>query len=345
MNNRKLLVTGGAGFIGSSFVTQSINRGDQVVVLDLLTYAGHLENLDHLKNNNNFFFIEGDITNYELVSSLLKKYDIDNVVNFAAESHVDNSITGPKVFIDTNIIGTFNMLQASLHYYQNLAVGKKENFRYLQISTDEVYGTLGDTGKFHEEYPMQPNSPYSASKASADHLTRSWFETYGLPTIITNCSNNYGPRQYPEKLIPKVITNALQHKELPIYGDGKNIRDWIHVEDHCNGVYLALTKGRVGQSYCFGGNAEKTNIDLVNDICRELDNLVPMKNGNKYNSLIKFVADRLGHDRRYAIEDNKAVKELDFTRKYNILTGLNDTISWYLNNEKWCQAVTNKDVK
>jgi dTDP-glucose 4,6-dehydratase len=344
MSNKNLLVTGGAGFIGSTFVMQSVERGDKVIVLDLLTYAGHRENLSFAHNQDLITLIEGDIGDYNKVISILKEHDIDAVINFAAESHVDNSISGPAIFIETNIVGTFNLLQASLEYYRGLSSAKKEDFRFIQISTDEVYGSLGDNGKFHEQYPISPNSPYSASKAAGDHLARAWFETYGLPTIITNCSNNYGPRQFPEKLIPLMITNALNGRDLPVYGDGKNIRDWIHVEDHCYGVYLALSKGSVGTTYCFGGNAERPNIELVTELCNILDIIKPMENGNKYSSLIKFVEDRLGHDRRYAIDDSKASRELGFERKYNLNQGLKSTIEWYLNNESWCKAVTNNII-
>lgn len=337
---KTLLVTGGAGFIGSSFVAQAVENGDTVIVLDLLTYAGHRENLEWITGSGSYRLVVGSINDGKLVAKLLAENNVDAIINFAAESHVDNSISSPGVFIETNIAGTYTLLDAALAYYRSLNGEKKQNFRYVQISTDEVYGSLGETGKFNEETAMCPNSPYSSSKAAGDHLVRAWFETYGLPTIVTNCSNNYGPRQFPEKLIPHIITRALNNNTLPIYGDGKNIRDWIHVEDHCRGVRLALDKGRPGQTYCLGGNAERQNIDLVTILCGILDELQPRDGGQPYKTLIKFVADRAGHDRRYAIDDNKAVTELGFTRKYNFEDGLKATISWYLENTNWCSAVT-----
>jgi dTDP-glucose 4,6-dehydratase len=262
-------------------------------------------------------------------------------VNFAAESHVDNSIASPGEFIETNIRGTFTLLDQSLRYFKSLSDGAKRSFRFLQVSTDEVYGSLGPTGKFSEKTAYAPNSPYSASKASADLLVRAWFHTYALPTITTNCSNNYGPRQFPEKLIPLMIKNALSGKPLPVYGDGGNVRDWIHVEDHCEGVHLALTKGLPGETYCFGGNAEKNNLDVVKTICEILDRTSPRADGKKHESGIQFVTDRLGHDRRYAIDDTKAARELGFKRKYDFETGIAATIAWYLENSAWIAAVTN----
>lgn len=340
LKKRKLLVTGGAGFIGSAFVRQAIERGDEVIVLDALTYAGHPENLSDIENGGRYTLIKGNICDGKLVSTLLKDNGIDTVVNFAAESHVDNSINSPSVFIETNILGTYTLLQASLEHYRNLSQQQKSEFRYIQISTDEVYGSLKEDGYFTENSQMRPNSPYSASKASGDHLVRAWNRTYGLPAITTNCSNNYGPRQYPEKLIPLMITRALEGKSLPVYGDGKNVRDWIHVEDHCRGIYLAIDKGIPGQTYCFGGRAEKTNIELVTQLCAILDELQPSGDKSPYKSQIKFVADRLGHDRRYAIDDTKSETDLGFTRKFTFDSGLRYTVEWYLHNMKWCQAVT-----
>jgi dTDP-glucose 4,6-dehydratase len=318
-----LLVTGGAGFIGSMFVSQCIERGCHVVVLDALTYAGRRENVDQRAT-----FVKGDITDRALVSKLLREHNIMHIVNFAAESHVDNSISGPKPFIDTNITGTFQLLEAAREYWN----GKKEG-RFVQISTDEVYGSLGPTGKFSETSPYKPNSPYSSSKAGADHLARAWFETYGLATIITHCTNNYGPRQHPEKLIPTMIRCALEGKPLPVYGDGKNVRDWIHVEDHCNGVWLALTKGKPGEVYDFGGDAEVENLTLVKTICKLLDSKCPK--ATPYEKQITFVTDRLGHDRRYAIDDSKSQRELGFTRKYKLEQGMDATVDWYLANQEW----------
>lgn len=332
--HQNILVTGGAGFIGSMFVRQAVERAQKVVVLDALTYAGHRINLEAVDCT----LIVGDITDGALVSALLREHAIDAVVHFAAESHVDNSIHKPSAFIDTNIIGTYRLLEASRDYWKTLVTNKKENFRFVQISTDEVYGSLGPKGAFTETTPMKPNSPYSASKAAGDHLARAWFETYGLPTLITNCSNNYGPRQHPEKLIPHMITRALAGEALPVYGDGKNIRDWIHVEDHCAGIGLALANGQPGETYCFGGHAERTNIHVVETICETLDTLKPRNRGGSYQSQIAFVTDRLGHDRRYAIDDRKAVKELGFERTHNFESGLQATIEWYLENEHWCNV-------
>lgn len=341
-HTKNFLVTGAAGFIGSCFVRQLCAQGHNVVVLDALTYAGHRENLESMPGPGEMKLVIGDIADSTLVSRLLQQSHVDALINFAAESHVDRSITGPRAFIDTNILGTFSLLTASHAYWAALPAGPtRDAFRYLQISTDEVYGSLGPTGKFHEKLAYEPNSPYSASKASGDHLVRAWHHTYGLPTLTTNCSNNYGPRQFPEKLIPTMITNALVGKKLPVYGDGGNIRDWIHVEDHCHGIQLALTQGKPGETYCFGGNSERNNLDVVRSICAELDLIKPLAGGGKYESLITFVPDRLGHDRRYAIDDTKAQVELGFKRQYTSFEdGLKATIRWYLDNQAWCRAVT-----
>lgn len=330
------LVTGGAGFIGSCFVAQAVERGDKVIILDALTYAGHKENLEWINNQNwpgQYELIIGNICDGELVTTLLHQYNINAVVHFAAESHVDNSIASPAAFIETNIVGTYRLLEAGRQYWKSLDAATQENFRFLLVSTDEVYGTLGEAGMFTEESRYQPNSPYSASKASADMLARAWYETYGFPTIITNCSNNYGPRQYTEKLIPVMVTKALAGEPLPVYGQGANIRDWIHVEDHCRGIYLALTQGNIGETYCFGGREEWRNIDIVHKICEILQTLVP--SDTSYKDQITFVEDRLGHDFRYAIDDSKAEKELHFTRDYNFEQGLKATIEWYINNPNW----------
>ncbi|MEM7617371.1 MAG: dTDP-glucose 4,6-dehydratase [Pseudomonadota bacterium] len=341
---KNILVTGGAGFIGSSFVGLAVEKGFNVVIVDKLTYAGHVENIQYIdaeKSAGSYKLVIGDISDKELIDSLLINHNIDAVLNFAAESHVDNSIANSHEFIVTNINGTHNLLECCRNYYNKLNNDKKNQFRYIQISTDEVYGSLKNDGtKFDESFPMRPNSPYSASKAAADHLVRAWYQTYGLPTIVTNCSNNYGPRQMPEKLIPKIITCAVNHQTLPIYGDGNNIRDWIHVNDHCSGVMLALQKGQIGQTYCLGGNAEKTNIDVVENICQILQE--KSDNNFDYKSLIKFVADRAGHDRRYAINDQKATIELGFKREYNFDVGLRQTVSWYLENNKWYNEIIKK---
>ncbi len=336
------MVTGGCGFIGSTFVRQCVERGDRVIVLDALTYAGHRENLEGVSGVE---LVVDDIRNGTRVADLLRKCEVDVIVNFAAESHVDRSIDAPDTFIDTNIRGTFSLLNSALDYWQKLGEEKRAGFRYVQVSTDEVYGSLGPTGKFSETTPMAPNSPYSASKAAGDHLTRAWFHTYGLPTLTTNCSNNYGPRQFPEKLIPHMIQCALTGKPLPVYGDGGNIRDWIHVEDHCRGIWLAVERGKLGQTYCFGGDAERGNLDLVKTLCRELDKLAPRADGNKYETTITFVKDRLGHDRRYAIDDRLAQTELGFKRSYHFEDGLAQTIRWYLDHSSWIDAVLHKKGK
>lgn len=338
---KNLLVTGGAGFIGSNFTEIALGKGYKIIVLDAFTYAGHMASLDFAKDNPNFKLVKGDICDGELVANILEDNSIDSVLNFAAESHVDNSINSPGVFIKTNVDGVYTMLEASRHYYNGLEGSKKENFRFIQISTDEVYGSLElvDSLKFSETSQYKPSSPYSASKAAGDHLALAWFKTYGLPVIVTNCSNNYGPRQFPEKLIPHMIMCALGNKKLPVYGDGKNIRDWIHATDHSEGVLLALNKGVPGETYCFGGNAEVANIELVTNLCSILDELKPIPDGSSYSKNITFVTDRAGHDRRYAIDDSKAVKQLGFTRQYNFTSGLKATIKWYLENEAWCKEI------
>jgi dTDP-glucose 4,6-dehydratase len=335
---QKLLVTGGAGFIGSSFVNQCVQRGQQVLVVDALTYAGHRENLEWISGKGSWELAVENIQNGVAMRALMESFQPDAVVNFAAESHVDNSISSPAEFIHTNILGTYALLEAARSYWG----GTRQNFRYLQISTDEIYGSLelDSPERFSEASQIQPSSPYSASKAAADHLALAWNHTYGLPTLITNCTNNYGPRQYPEKLIPVVLAKALAGQPIPVYGDGLNVRDWIHVEDHGEGIYLALTKGRVGEHYCFGGNAEKSNIALVQTLCRILDRLRPA--ATPYEALIAYVKDRPGHDRRYAMDDSKAVRELGYTRRYNFEQGMEHTVQWYLDNAPWCAAVTGK---
>lgn len=334
---RSLLVAGGAGFIGSAFVRQCLQQGRRVLVLDALTYAGFRGNLEGLAGPGECDLVTGDIRDQALVSRLLQDWRPDALVNFAAESHVDRSISGPSAFIGTNIQGTFSLLTAARQYYE--LQNRPENFVFQQISTDEVYGSLGETGKFNEASPYAPNSPYSASKAAADHLVRAWHHTYGLPTLITHCSNNYGPRQFPEKLIPLTISHALEGKPLPVYGTGSNVRDWIHVEDHCRGLLLALDRGVAGETYCFGGGAERRNLDLVRSLCREIDRLQPREDGKPHETGIQFVTDRLGHDQRYAIDDTRAQIELGFSRVYSFETGLRETVKWYLDNRDWCDAV------
>lgn len=338
---RSVLVTGGAGFIGSSFVDLMVSRGDRVVVIDAMTYAGHKENLQ--RSWEKIKFVEGDICDTTLVYNLLREHKVSHVVNFAAESHVDRSITDPGSFVRTNVLGVNSLLQASLKFWGELTGDAAANFRFLHVSTDEVFGALGEEGKFNELTPYAPSSPYSASKAGGDHLVRAWYHTYKLPTIITNCSNNYGPRQFPEKLIPHMINCALQEKPLPVYGNGRNVRDWIHVEDHCAGILAALEKGQPGHCYCLGGNSERRNLDVVNGICKILDAKKPRKSGASYAKLIEFVEDRKGHDWRYAIDDSLALRELGYKRAYQSFeAGLEATVSWYLENQTWMKAVMSK---
>lgn len=338
--SKTLLVTGGAGFIGSSFVLWRVKQGDTVINLDKLTYSGNLANLDKIKNATNHVFVRGDIGDYQLVKKLLERYQPNAVINFAAESHVDRSILDPDVFVKTNVLGTEVLLRVVKDWWKNLDEEKKNKFRFHHISTDEVFGTLSmDDLAFTEETPFAPNSPYSASKASSDHFVRAYHETYGLPTVITNCSNNYGPRQFPEKLIPLMTLNALAGKPLPIYGTGENIRDWLHVEDHCDAIYEVLTKGRVGQTYNIGGRAERNNLFIVNKICEILDEIKPRSDGKSFKEQITFVKDRLGHDLRYAINCSKIEKELGWKPKHNFEDGLKETIQWYLNNEDWVKNI------
>lgn len=325
----KLLVTGGAGFIGSNFVRYMVNKYPdyQIVNLDLLTYAGNLENLKDIENASNYKFVRGDIADREFINNLFQEEKFDYVLNFAAESHVDRSITDPGIFVQTNIQGTLALLDAA----KTFGV-----IKYLQVSTDEVYGTLGETGFFTEETPLAANSPYSASKAGADLLVRAYNETFGLSVNITRCSNNYGPFHFPEKLIPLMIINALNDKELPIYGDGLNVRDWLHVEDHCQAIDLVLHKGRNGEVYNVGGNNERTNIEIVKTILKHL---------GKPESLMKFVKDRPGHDRRYAIDATKLRTELGWEPKYNFDTGIEQTIKWYLDNQEWWENIISGDYQ
>ncbi|MDX2165101.1 MAG: dTDP-glucose 4,6-dehydratase [Gammaproteobacteria bacterium] len=322
-----IIVTGGAGFIGSNFVLDWLAQHDEPIInIDKLTYAGHLENLKTVINDPRHTFVQADINDRKIIEELLNKHSPRAIIHFAAESHVDRSITGPAEFIHTNILGTFNLLEAARNYTQH-----KSDFRFLHVSTDEVYGSLGEHDPaFTETTAYAPNSPYSASKASSDHLVRAYFHTYGLPVLTTNCSNNYGPYQYGEKLIPLMILTALQQKPLPVYGDGKNIRDWLYVSDHCSAIRTVLEKGKLGEVYNIGGNAEKNNLDVVNQICELLDEIKPLKN-NSYKNLISFVKDRPGHDRRYAIDSSKIQTELGWSPKENFDSGIRKTIKWYLN--------------
>jgi dTDP-glucose 4,6-dehydratase len=337
-----LLVTGGAGFIGGNFVLDWLANQypEGIVNLDKLTYAGNLTTLKSLENDSRYVFVQGDIGDYDLVLFLLKKHQISAVVNFAAESHVDRSIHGPGEFIQTNVVGTFNLLQAVRAYWAELSQEKKHQFRFLHVSTDEVYGSLSPTDPaFLESNPYEPNSPYSASKAASDHLVRAWHHTYGLPVLTTNCSNNYGPYHFPEKLIPLVILNALAGKSLPIYGDGNQIRDWLYVKDHCSAIRRVLESGKLGQTYNVGGWNEKPNIDVVNTICSILDELRPKVDGTSYASQITYVRDRPGHDRRYAIDATKLERELGWKPAETFETGIRKTVEWYLANQEWTDSI------
>lgn len=328
---KNILVTGGAGFIGSNFVRLAITRGFNVMNLDLLTYAGNeasLAGLDPVRHT----FIKGDINDRTLVARLLREHQIDAVLNFAAESHVDRSIDSPGDFVRTNINGTFELLEAFRAYWQENDT--TSDFRFLHVSTDEVFGSI-EQGLFTEHSPAAPNSPYAASKAAADHLVRAYFHTYGIPTLVTNCSNNYGPYQFPEKLIPHMILSALQGKVLPVYGDGANVRDWLYVEDHCDAIFRVLEGGRVGETYNVGGECEQKNIDLVKAICTALDSARPRKDGRSYQEQIAFVSDRPGHDRRYAIDISKIRDELGWRPSVRLNVGLDLTLGWYLENEAW----------
>lgn len=338
-----MLVAGAAGFVGSTFTEIVVRAGHEVLILDALTYAGHRENLAHIQGPGVFELVVGDIGDGPLVRNLVKSFQPDAILNFAAESHVDRSIDAPSTFIDTNIRGTFTLLNTALDYWKSLDQARAEKFRFLEVSTDEVFGSLGEGGYFSETTRFAPNSPYSASKASADLLVRAWHHTYGLPTLITHCSNNYGPRQFPEKLIPHMIFCALNDQPLPVYGNGTHVRDWIHVEDHSRGILLALEKGVPGESYCFGGRSERNNLKVVQTICRELDTVRPRSDGKQHELSIQFVIDRPGHDQRYAIDDSRAERELGFRRKYDFQTGLRSTIRWYLDHLDWCKAVVGEE--
>lgn len=339
---KNILVTGGAGFIGSNFVHFILDKEQDVLVvnLDLLTYAGSQENLKDLKNPERHIFIEGDICDRELVNSLFQRYEIDTVVHFAAESHVDRSIADPGPFIRTNIHGTYSLLEEARRYWMNEKKAGLADVRFHHVSTDEVYGMLqpGDPA-FKETTPYAPNSPYAASKASSDHLVRSYHHTYGLPVSITNCSNNYGPYQFPEKLIPLMILNAIEGKPLPVYGDGQQIRDWLYVVDHCDAIYTVLVKGKVGETYNVGGNNQPPNLTIVKTICELLDECLPQSPYIPHESLIKFVPDRPGHDRRYAMDIRKISTELGWEPKQSLTTGLLKTVEWYLSNKEWIEKI------
>ncbi|GAB4405146.1 MAG: dTDP-glucose 4,6-dehydratase [Rhodoferax sp.] len=336
-----ILVTGGAGFIGSNFVLDWLAQSDEPVLnLDKLSYAGNLENLASLAGDARHVFVRGDIGDRALVGQLLAQHRVRAVVNFAAESHVDRSIHGPGAFIHNNVVGTFELLEAVRQYWQALDAPEKEAFRFLHVSTDEVYGSLGPSDPpFTEQNHFEPNSPYSASKAASDHLVRAWHHTYGIPVLTTNCSNNYGPYHFPEKLIPLIIVNALAGKPLPVYGDGQQIRDWLYVKDHCSAIRRVLQVGRVGETYNVGGGNEKTNLQIVHTVCALLDELSPRADGQPYRQQIRFVADRPGHDRRYAIDARKIERELGWKPAETFETGIRKTVQWYLDNPQWVRNV------
>ncbi|MEL7477466.1 MAG: dTDP-glucose 4,6-dehydratase [Pseudomonadota bacterium] len=340
--NKTIFVTGGAGFIGSALVRFLINETAHTVInFDKLTYAGNLESLRSIEDNERYHFIQGDICDRAKVSSVFNQYKPDFIMHLAAESHVDRSIDGPGEFIQTNVVGTYELLEAARSYYNDLADDKKAAFRFHHISTDEVYGDLGETGLFTEETAYEPSSPYSASKAASDHLVRAWHRTYKLPVVLTNCSNNYGPYHFPEKLIPLIILNALEGKQLPVYGDGQQVRDWLFVEDHARALYKVVTEGQLGETYNIGGFNEKQNIEVVTTICNHLNDLIKDKPANlsDFNDLITFVADRPGHDVRYAIDATKINKELGWHPEETFETGILKTIKWYLDNQAWCKNV------
>lgn len=342
-----IIVTGGAGFIGSNFVLEYIKAGlGQVINLDKLTYAGNVENLAEIQNNPSHIFVHGDIGDRTLVAKLLQEYQPKAIVNFAAESHVDRSISGPEDFIQTNVVGTFHLLEEVRAYWNALNGNERTSFRFLHISTDEVYGTLSATDPaFTETTPYAPNSPYSASKAASDHLVRAYHHTYGMPTLTTNCSNNYGPYHFPEKLIPLCLLNALNGKSLPIYGDGQQIRDWLYVTDHCTAIRRVLEAGKVGETYNVGGWNEKANLDVVNILCDILNELQPRADGKPYQQQITYVKDRPGHDRRYAIDASKIERELGWKPNETFESGIRKTVVWYLNNQAWVDNVASGEYK
>lgn len=335
----KLLITGGAGFIGSNLVKLALSQEYEVVTLDKLTYAGNLASLASVMDDPSHRFVQGDICDGALLGRVLAGHRVSAVLNLAAESHVDRSIDGPKDFIETNLVGTFTLLEAARRYRATLSEGDAATFRFLHVSTDEVFGALGPTGVFDEDTPYDPRSPYSASKAGSDHLVRAWGHTYGLPVLITNCSNNYGPCQFPEKLIPHMIITALAERPLPIYGDGGNIRDWLYVGDHCEAILAVLRRAKPGDTYVIGGRSERTNLQIVHKICDLLDELRPRANGESYRALISFVKDRPGHDFRYAIDPSKLKADLGWEPLCPFEQGMRDTVNWYLENEDWIQGI------
>jgi dTDP-glucose 4,6-dehydratase len=338
---KTILVTGGAGFIGSNFVRQWLQEEEDLLVnLDKLTYAGNLDSLADMAHSPHYSFVEADICDAPLVASLLAEYRPRAIVNFAAESHVDRSIDGPAAFVQTNVVGTFHLLEAARGYWIDLPLPERSRFRFLHVSTDEVYGSLGPTGVFSEASPYAPNSPYSASKAAADHFARAYHHTFGLPVLVTNCSNNYGPYQFPEKLIPLMILNAVEGKPLPVYGDGQQVRDWLYVEDHCRAIRTVLAQGTPGETYNIGGNCERANLEVVEKVAAIVDRLRPDLPHRPCSSLITFVTDRPGHDRRYAIDAQKVREQLGWEPRESFQSGLERTVRWYLDNETWVERVS-----
>ena len=341
MNSQTILVTGGAGFIGCNFVQQWIaEEKTRLLNLDKLTYAGNLDSLAGVIDDPLHVFVEGDITDASLVTRLLAEYEVAQIVHFAAESHVDRSIDGPAAFVETNVVGTFRLLEAARAYWEGLSEPRRRGFRFLHVSTDEVYGSLGPEGRFTESTPYEPHSPYSASKAASDHFVRAYHHTYGLPVLVTNCSNNYGPCQFPEKLIPLMILNALEGKPLPVYGDGQQVRDWLYVEDHCRAIRAVLARGTPGEVYNIGGNCERANLDVVRTICEIVDRLRPELPHAPCSSLVTYVADRPGHDRRYAIDALKIERQLGWRPEEDFVSGLERTVRWYLDHPAWVERVT-----
>ena len=335
----RLLVTGGAGFIGSNLVHLLLRKGHEVMNVDKLTYAGNLQSLADIEEGAKYRFLRADIADSTSIAEAFESFKPQAVMHLAAESHVDRSIDGPMQFFETNVIGTVNLLSRCLQYWKTLPIAEKENFRFLHVSTDEVYGSLGEIGAFTETTAYDPHSPYSSSKAASDHAARAWFHTYGLPVIVTNCSNNYGPFQFPEKLIPVVILKCLREESIPVYGKGENVRDWLYVEDHCEALETVLQKGTPGETYNIGGNNELQNIDLVRLLCRSLDELKPRTTASRYDELITFVTDRPGHDLRYAIDASKIARELGWKPKQDHESGFRNTVKWYLNNQGWWQEI------
>jgi dTDP-glucose 4,6-dehydratase len=341
----KLLVTGGAGFIGSNLIRYAAEKGYGVINLDKLTYAGHLSSLQSLPDGADYTFVKGDVCDGALLKSVFEETRPDAVLHLAAESHVDRSIDGPADFINTNILGTFTLLEAARWYFETLEAARARRFRFLHVSTDEVFGSLGGEGRFDEHTPYSPRSPYSASKAGSDHLARAWSHTYGLPVLVTNCSNNYGPYQFPEKLIPHVILSALAEKPIPVYGDGGNVRDWLHVRDHCRALVSVLERGSAGETYAIGGDSERSNLQVVQNICAILGEMTPRRGGKSYDDLVVFVKDRPGHDRRYAMDAGKLKAELGWTPLHTFEEGLRATVKWYLENKDWTNGILNGDYR